>query len=467
MTDTPRLTLPLLAAGQAQKHVTHNDALTRLDALIHLAVQSRTQATPPSSPGALAAFIVPAGGTGVFAGRQDELAIFEDGGWSFLEPRAGWQAWVEDEAEHHVWTGAEWRRSQPESSLGASLWGVNTTADTTNRLAVSSPATLLSHAGDDHRLALNKAAAADTASLIFEDGFSGRAEIGLTGDDDLHMKVSADGAAWTQALTIDRTTGLVALPASPWARETARRNLLVNGDMQVNQRGFAGGALAAGVYGFDRWKADAGGANLSRSGFDLTLTSGAIVQPVEPALWGVASFALLPLTLSIENLAGGSLTVGIGSVSGTITPGSGRRSVTLTPAAGDSGTLAVKLSPTSAAVTFSRIKLEAGATASPWDERPLTETHLLCRRYYNRLDGGMLLDAYQATGCSFQQFLPFPVPMRTTPTATVSIGIEGNILGTERGITVLSPTLAFARMTAAATGRFYVFLSDIAFDAEL
>ena len=36
MTVTPRLSLPLLAAGPAQKHVTHNDALVRLDALIHL-----------------------------------------------------------------------------------------------------------------------------------------------------------------------------------------------------------------------------------------------------------------------------------------------------------------------------------------------------------------------------------------------------------------------------------------------
>ena len=314
------------------------------------------------------------------------------------------------------------------------------------------------------RLALNKAAVADTASLIFEDGFSGRAEIGLTGDDDLHMKVSADGAGWTQALTIDRMTGLVALPASPWARETARQNLLVNGDMQVNQRGFAGGALAAGVYGFDRWKADAGGANLSRSGFDLTLTSGAIVQPVEPALWGAASFASMPLTLSVEDLTGGSLTIGIGSVSGTITPGSGRHSVTLTPTPGDSGTLAIRLSPASGTVTFRRIKLEAGASASPWDDRPLPETDLLCRRYYSRLDGGMLLDAYQATGCSFQQFLPFAVPMRTTPTATVSIGIEGNILGAERGITVLSPTLAFARMTAASTGLALIWRSAIRAD---
>lgn len=468
MTDTPRLTLPLLAAGQAQKHVTHNDALTRLDALVHLAVQSRSQATPPSSPGALAAYIVPAGGTGVFAGRTDQLAIFEDGGWTFLVPRAGWQAWIQDEAEHHVWTGTLWRRSQPSSSLGASLWGVNTAATTTNRLAVSSPATLLSHAGSDHRLTLNKAAAANTASLLLQDAFSGRAEIGLAGDDNLHMKVSPDGAAWTEALTIDRATGIVSLPASPWARDTPRENLLINGDMQVNQRGFAGGALAAGVYGFDRWKADSAGANLSRSGFDLTLTSGAIVQPVEPALWGVSSFASSPLTLSVEDLAGGNLTVGIGSASGTITPGSGRRSVTLTPAAGDSGTLAIRLAPASAALTLRRVKLEQGTSASPWSARPLSLTHALCHRYYTRFEGGFLLDAYQAAGCAHNLPLPLPSPMRTTPTASYTIGIEGNIQsGTERGVYVLSPTLAYARMIAAATGRFYVFLSDISFSAEL
>jgi hypothetical protein len=468
MTDTPRLTLPLLAAGQAQKHVTHNDALTRLDALVHLAVQSRSQTTPPSSPGALAAYIVPAAGTGVFAGHSDDLAIFEDGGWSFLEPRAGWQAWIEDEAEHHVWTGTQWRRSQPSSAIGASLWGVNATADTTNRLAVSSPATLLNHAGNDHRLTLNKATAADTASLILQDGFSGRAEIGLAGNDDLHMKVSPDGAAWTQALTIDRTTGLVALPASPWARETARQNLLINGDMQVNQRGFAGGALAAGVFGFDRWKADTAGASLSRSGFDLTLTSGAIVQPVEPALWGVVSFALTPLTLSVEDLAGGNLTVGIGSVSGTITPGSGRRSVTLTPAAGDAGTLAIRLAPASGAVTLRRIKLERGNAASPWDERPLPQSQALCRRYYCRLEGAMLLDAYQAAGGSIYAPISLPTPMRVTPSVSVTIGGEANIQnGTERGVTAASPTLAYLRMTAAATGRVYVNFSEIGFSAEL
>lgn len=336
MTDTPRLLLPLLAAGQAQKHVTHNDALIRLDGLINLTVDSRTETAPPALPTELSAYIVPAGGTGAFAGRTDQVALFEDGGWTFLVPRAGWQAWVIDEAEHNLWTGTEWRRGSPLSSLGAERWGVNATADTTNRLAVSSEASLFNHAGNDHRLKINKNAAGNTASLLFQSNWSGRAEFGLAGDDDFRVKVSADGSAWHDALAIDRASGSVALPTSSWA---AGMNLLVNGDMTINQRGFAGGALAAGAYGFDRWKAATGGANLSVSGFAITLTSGAIIQPVEPALWGLSSLASLPLTLSVEDLTGGSLAVTIGSQSGTIIAGAGRRSVTLTPAVGDTGVL--------------------------------------------------------------------------------------------------------------------------------
>jgi hypothetical protein len=42
--------------------------------------------------------------------------------------------------------------------------------------------------------------------------FSGRAEFGLIGDDDLTIKVSPDGSAWSTALVADRATGAVSLP---------------------------------------------------------------------------------------------------------------------------------------------------------------------------------------------------------------------------------------------------------------
>ena len=94
------------------------------------------------------------------------------------------------------------------------LVGVNATADTTNRLSVSSPATLFDNEGDDHQLKINKDAAGDNASVIFQTGYSGRAEFGLTGDDDFHMKVSPDGSTFYDGIIIDKDTGEVSFPNS-------------------------------------------------------------------------------------------------------------------------------------------------------------------------------------------------------------------------------------------------------------
>ncbi|WP_441512887.1 DUF2793 domain-containing protein [Bosea sp. TAF32] len=436
----------------------------RLDALIHLVVDSRTQAAPSASPTELSAYIVPPGGAGVFAGRTNQLALFEDGGWTFLTPRVGWQAWIADEAEHNLWTGTEWRRASPLSSLGAERWGINATADATNRLAVSSEASLFNHAGGDHRLKINKGAAGNTASVLFQSNWSGRAEFGLSGDDDFRVKVSADGSSWHDAIAIDRGTGGVELPGSVWA---AGENLLINGDMQINQRGFGGGALAAGSYGVDRWKAASGGANLSRSGFAITLNSGGIVQVVEPALWGVASFAGLSLTLSVEGLSGGNLSVAIGSQSGTITAGAGHRSVTLTPAVGDTGALTVRLSPSAGTVNFARIKLEQGSIATAWRARPLAIEQMLCRRYHWRPDGQILLDAYQAAAAGARQSIGMPVPMRATPAVSFSVSQEINVQGSDRGVVAQSPERAYAHVTAQALGRVRAAFDGVAFDAEL
>ena len=309
-----------------------------------------------------------------------------------------------------------------------------------------------------------KAAAGETASLLFQDGYSGRAEIGLAGDDDLHCKVSADGSAWAEALTVERSTGEVSLPATPWA---SGGNLLLNGDWQINQRGFAGGALAAGVYGCDRWKAGPAGATLSLAGYDLTLSAGALVQPVEPALWGLSSFAGQPLTLSVEGLPGGALSVSVGSVSGSIAAGAGRRSVTLTPAAGDTGALLVSLAPVGPAVSLRRVKLEIGRRASTWAARPATLEELLCARYFWRPESSLALDAYQAAGGAVAQTLILPTRMRATPSAAFAVSGTVNVAGGSPALTVLSRREARVSVAASGVGRVQATFGSIAFDAEL
>ena len=92
MTDVPstaRLALPLLAMAQAQKEVTHNEALTLLDLLVQPVVEAGPLAAPPPSPGAGQGWIVGAGATGDWSGREGALALWTAGGWRFVAPSAG------------------------------------------------------------------------------------------------------------------------------------------------------------------------------------------------------------------------------------------------------------------------------------------------------------------------------------------------------------------------------------------
>lgn len=92
MPTTPRLALPLLAVAQAQKEVTHNEALTLLDALVHAAVEAGPLAGPPEDSAEGQCWIVGAGSTGAWAGQENAIAIRTGGGWRFVHPREGMRA---------------------------------------------------------------------------------------------------------------------------------------------------------------------------------------------------------------------------------------------------------------------------------------------------------------------------------------------------------------------------------------
>lgn len=204
--QSPNLSLPYLLPSQAQKHVTHNEALRRLDTLVQLALQGVGATEPPLAPEEGDIHALGIGATGAWAGQDGRLAAFADGAWSFLVPKDGWRAWDVATGALRVFSAGNWLPVAPELQNLDGL-GVGTTSDATNRLAVSGDATLLTHEGADHRLTVNKASGGDTASLLFQSGWSGRAEMGLTGDEDFHLRVSPDGSAWTSALRTDRTSG--------------------------------------------------------------------------------------------------------------------------------------------------------------------------------------------------------------------------------------------------------------------
>lgn len=229
---THRLALPYLANDQAQKHVTVNEGLRALDALVQPSVLSAGRDAQPEGAAPGDAYLMTAARTGAaWAGyAEHELAAFQDGAWARFAPSVGMTVWVADEGRHRVWNGTAWAATASGDGGGgapaapqtrADLFGVNADASGTNRLAVKSDAVLHSHddasgqGSGDARHVINKAGEARTASLVFQSGYAGRAEMGLAGSDDFSFKVSADGAVFNEAIVIDRATGAVSFPNTP------------------------------------------------------------------------------------------------------------------------------------------------------------------------------------------------------------------------------------------------------------
>lgn len=111
--STPNLNLPEIAASQSQKHITHNEALGILDAVVNLSVLSQSVTSDPASPDDGARYLVPAGAAGAFAGHDGTIASYRDGVWTFYIAAAGWRAYVADEGGFAVHDGTNWRGPDP------------------------------------------------------------------------------------------------------------------------------------------------------------------------------------------------------------------------------------------------------------------------------------------------------------------------------------------------------------------
>ncbi len=93
---TPKLKLPLLTTHQAQKEVTHNEALTKLEFFVQPVVLSRT--TVPDHPTEGDAVIV-----------NQQLAYYFNGAWNYCDLFEGFECWIRDERVKVVLWGGEWQ----------------------------------------------------------------------------------------------------------------------------------------------------------------------------------------------------------------------------------------------------------------------------------------------------------------------------------------------------------------------
>lgn len=387
MEYTPSLELPYIQASQAQKHVTHNEALRRLDAVIQLAVKDRDLAAPPATPVDGDRYIVAANASGAWAGKDGQIAAFQDNVWAFYAPEEGWLAWAQDEDVLLAYSGVIW------------------------------------------------------------------------------SEVTSHGGGSSSSLPQDN-------------------NLLDNPDFAINQRSFAGGALAEDVYGHDRWHAAPGfpaGADYSVSGETLTFNSGTLEQVLEsPGLAG------LVVSFSVEDLTGGNLDVDIAGQTGNLAAGSGRKGIQLTIPGSATGDVNVRFSPASGGVSFKRPKLEIGNTASAW--YPVDKMRALQKafHYYYRLNIAGYSEMFTGRSHSatdMRALIHMPVIMRDAPIArwggdytkwAVSSGGSFSYVtsvslwtANEASATLKLITSSLPSKTAMAIRQGSVNTSYIEFDAEL
>jgi hypothetical protein len=115
---TSRYALPLLASGQAQKEITHNEALLLIDALAHPAIESRSLTAPATSPQPGQLWLVAAAATGDWLGKAGQLALWTSGGWRFIAPRDGMLVWSKPDGAQLFYASGAWQiTSWPVISL--------------------------------------------------------------------------------------------------------------------------------------------------------------------------------------------------------------------------------------------------------------------------------------------------------------------------------------------------------------
>lgn len=226
---------------------------------------------------------------------------------------------------------------------------------------------------------------------------------------------------------------------------TALRNRLHNGDFRVNQRAVTGTVtLAAGVYGFDRWKAGASGCTFtfsaSGSGFILNISSGSLLQVVEGVNVEGGSYAL-----SNQGTAQGRIAVNGAATSGSYAAAS-TNSPLLSALATGGQTVSVEFS----IGTLDRIQLEPGTGATAFERRPYSVELAMCQRYLWRIAAGgfsfMPITPLQTISTTtFQGQIQIPVSLRAAPAVSLTASGAFNVWnssGTAVAVSALTPSAA-------------------------
>jgi hypothetical protein len=311
--------------------------------------------------------------------------------------------------------------------------GIGAAADPNNALSVYGASALFN--GANFNFTVNKSTAANTASVLFQTGDSGRAQVGLCGDDNFPFKAPADGATWAEALTIAAATGKPSFPKGIASGEAVGfRNRLRNASFAINQRGVSGTVtLAAGAYGHDGVRAGSSGATytFAATGIDttITITAGTLILPIEANMIEGGSYTLSQAGAAQARVWQGTGYAGSGTYAACPLTVNGQAAATQTNIEFSTGTLL-------------RPQFEPGAVATSFERRPHALELTLCQRFYQKsYSQGVSPGASQTAGagaisCRYAANDPYcaetihlKVTMRAAPAITLhdNAGNSGKI----------------------------------------
>ena len=459
---TTNLNIALVKQSQAQKEVTVNAAIVKLDALFNRGAIDKDLNTPPGSPAEGDLYIVAASATGDWVGRDLEIAYYEQV-WRFITPNEGFVIWVNDENALYGFDGAAWVKVvEATETPQFTRIGVGTAADGTHLINVSGVSVLFSNGAGGFTQQMNKNSAGDDLKLLFQQGFSTRAELGLIADNDFRLKVSPDGSQFFDAWVIDRLNGntnFVQQANISGHSPINHKNYVINGDCKVAQR--ASYTLVKDAYDFgqvDRFEGMATGTLVSAgtlvhsafSGKDyikfeqVTLTgTGQLflrtrieAQDAEIFNSQQASFSAsvfhdlgsdLNYTITVRKANAAddfSATTDI-SNSGTIAVSDSSETVIkfqdITMGTCENG-IEIEIKIDTGAITtkdflLRKFQLELGSIATQFVTEPIADTLRKCKRYYQALGKG--INGAFSSGSEIDTAFLYPVEMRAVPTGTL------------------------------------------------
>ena len=219
---SPRLTLPYIQPAQAQKHVTHNQAIRQIDGLIHMSVVSDALSTPPTEQAESKCYLVPPNAQDDWQGWAHHVAIWQDAAWMFLTPKTGWRLFVSNQKKLMVYLRSAWvilADANPHHSLEA--LSIHATTTETQRLAVQSHTILWTSISQSDDAAsgvihiLNKNAESQDNGLVFQNNYKPHLSMGCFGSNDFKISRIDEAGAHQDSLTLDSQSWILSSPTLP------------------------------------------------------------------------------------------------------------------------------------------------------------------------------------------------------------------------------------------------------------